>query len=92
MPEAKSKLADFTEGTRFRRLIPDESDIPDGQMVENLVFCSGKIFYELVKARKEANLVGKIAIARIEQVRTVTTFVSKKFQLLVLTLDQSVPL
>ena len=44
LPEARSPLADFAEGTRFRRLIPEEgapTASPDN--VKRLVFCTGKV-------------------------------------------------
>lgn len=36
--------------------------------VKKLVFCSGKVFYDLRKARDDAGLSGDIAISRVEQV------------------------
>lgn len=36
--------------------------------VKRLIFCSGRVYYDLVQARKEAGLEEKIAIARVEQV------------------------
>lgn len=42
-------------------------DNPD--KVERIVFCSGKIYYELAKERKASNLEDKVVIARIEQVK-----------------------
>lgn len=65
-PMAKSSLADMSEGTRFRRLIP-ETRIAASAGVRRLIFCTGKIYYELVKARDDAG-VDDIAIARVEQI------------------------
>uniref|UniRef100_A0A1B6CX51 2-oxoglutarate dehydrogenase, mitochondrial n=1 Tax=Clastoptera arizonana TaxID=38151 RepID=A0A1B6CX51_9HEMI len=68
-PEAKSSFDLMTENTQFLRVIPEEgpaSQNPDG--VEKLVFCSGKVFYDLRKAREDRNLTDKIAIARLEQI------------------------
>ena len=36
-------------GTSFQRVIPDGSPLTDPQTVKRLVFCSGKIYYELAK-------------------------------------------
>ncbi|XP_037792795.1 2-oxoglutarate dehydrogenase, mitochondrial-like [Penaeus monodon] len=36
--------------------------------VKRLIFCSGRVYYDLVQARKEAGLEEKIAIARVEQI------------------------
>jgi len=35
--------------------------------VKKVIFCSGKVYYELVKEREARNLNDKIAIVRIEQ-------------------------
>ena len=66
-PEAKSKFSDFEEGTRFLRLISD-STARDGEGVKRIVFCSGKVYYELAKQRELAGLQDSVAIARLEQV------------------------
>ena len=54
-------------GTRFNRLIPDKSCV-NGDQVERVIFCSGKVFYELAKERERRELSHKVAIARVEQV------------------------
>lgn len=57
------------EGTRFQRLIPDSGDAaksPDA--VKKLIFCTGKVYYELMKERETRQLNSDIAISRIEQV------------------------
>ena len=61
---AVSKLDDFAAGTQFKRLIPDE--MPASDKVTRLVFCSGKVYYDLV-AYRDTNNVKNVAIARIEQ-------------------------
>lgn len=68
-PEAKSSFDLMTESTQFLRVIPDEgpaADNPSG--VKKLVFCSGKIYYDLKKARDERKLTDTVAIARVEQI------------------------
>ncbi|XP_066260739.1 2-oxoglutarate dehydrogenase complex component E1 isoform X5 [Euwallacea similis] len=67
-PEARSSFDDMVEGTQFRRIIPDEgkaSENPSG--VKKLIFCSGKVYYDLVKANRDLGIDDKIAIARVEQ-------------------------
>ncbi|XP_066157507.1 2-oxoglutarate dehydrogenase complex component E1 isoform X2 [Euwallacea fornicatus] len=67
-PEARSSFDDMVEGTQFRRIIPDEgkaSENPGG--VQKLIFCSGKVYYDLVKANRDLGIDDKIAIARVEQ-------------------------
>lgn len=57
-------------GTRFHRLIPEAGPASqNAKDVERLVFVSGKLYYELVKERKQHGLEDKIAITRVEQVR-----------------------
>ena len=55
----------FCEGTRFQRVIPDEVS---GENVARLVFCTGKLYYELVKERESQGREDAVAICRIEQV------------------------
>lgn len=57
------------EDTQFLRVIPEEGPAvqnPNG--VKRVLFCSGKVFYDIKKARTERQLEDKIAIARVEQV------------------------
>ena len=39
-----------------------------GSGVKRLVFCSGKVYYELAKERKDRELIDQVALVRIEQV------------------------
>ena len=63
--ECISTLEDLSGG-RFDRVLPETDDdiTPDG--VRRVVFCSGKVYYELRKARREQGITD-IAIARLEQ-------------------------
>ncbi|CAH1388601.1 unnamed protein product [Nezara viridula] len=68
-PEAKSSFDLMTENSQFLRIIPDEG--PAGQnreQVKRLVFCSGKVYYDLSKARRDRKLEGDVAIVRVEQI------------------------
>lgn len=59
----------FILGTKFKRVIQDEgpaSKIPG--TVERVIFCTGKVYYELAKERKQLGLENRIAIVRLEQV------------------------
>jgi len=68
-PEAKSSFDEMTEETEFKRLIPDESVASsDPSSVRKVIFCSGKIYYELKKAREERGMDSQVAIARVEQI------------------------
>ena len=61
--DAASPLSDFTKG-EFRTVIGDQGEL-DAAKVKRLVACSGKVYYDLVKARETKK--GDVAIVRIEQ-------------------------
>ncbi|XP_028405174.1 2-oxoglutarate dehydrogenase-like, mitochondrial [Dendronephthya gigantea] len=68
LPAAKSALEDFSEGTSFKRCILENgaaSENPEG--VKKLILCTGKVYYDLVKAREENKLDSAIAISTVEQ-------------------------
>ncbi|XP_064421602.1 2-oxoglutarate dehydrogenase complex component E1 isoform X1 [Latimeria chalumnae] len=67
-PEARSSFDDMTPGTHFLRLIPEEgtaSQNPEG--VKRILFCTGKVYYELNRERKAHGMESEVAIARVEQ-------------------------
>lgn len=59
-----STLADLTHG-RFHVVIP-EIDALKPATVRRVVFCAGKVYYDLLEARREAK-IDNIAIIRLEQ-------------------------
>jgi 2-oxoglutarate dehydrogenase E1 component len=61
-PECRSPLVDFAQD-RFIEIIPGSED---PKRVRTLLFCSGKIYYEL-KARKDTDQRDDVDIVRIEQ-------------------------
>lgn len=63
-PECTSSLADFTEG-HFQEIMAD-ADLQSKEKVTKILLCSGKIYYELAAARREAK-AEHISIIRIEQ-------------------------
>ena len=63
-PEAVSHLRDFTAGG-FQEILGDPEPAGDAR-VSRLVFCSGKIYYDLLAARRERN-AEHVALARVEQ-------------------------
>ena len=70
-PDAKSRFSDFEEGTHFLRLIPDETAREgEGEGVKRIIFCSGKVYYELAKQRELASVQDSFAISRVEQAST----------------------
>ena len=68
-PEARSSFDLMTENTQFLRIIPEEGVAAENpNTVKRLIFCSGKVYYDLKKSRKERGLEDKVAITRVEQV------------------------
>ena len=65
-PMAKSSVAEFTGESHFRRIVSDKGDIADAK-VRRLVLCSGKVGYDLIAARDEAEL-DDVSVVRIEQI------------------------
>jgi 2-oxoglutarate dehydrogenase E1 component len=62
--QAVSTESDFTD-SRFFEVLADSE--PSTKKVERVIFCSGKVYYDLVKYRKENNLTDLAAIIRLEQ-------------------------
>jgi 2-oxoglutarate dehydrogenase E1 component len=66
-PECVSPLKDFVDSTKFKELIDDpEISAKNGKKVFRVLFCSGKIYYDLA-ARKKEEKREDIAIIRLEQ-------------------------
>jgi 2-oxoglutarate dehydrogenase E1 component len=61
---AVSPLSDLTTG-RFRRIIDEVDELVPAE-VQRVVFCSGKVYYDLLKARR-ATGQGNVALVRVEQ-------------------------
>jgi len=63
-PLAVSNVSDFTE-SEFKPVIDEYDDI-NKEDITRMVFCSGKVYYELLDRRRKEN-IKHIAIIRIEQ-------------------------
>ncbi len=61
LPEAASRLSDLTD-TSFRTVIDDAAVAESRDQVKRLVFCTGKIYYDLVAKRAP-----HVALVRVEQ-------------------------
>jgi 2-oxoglutarate dehydrogenase E1 component len=61
---ASSPIADLCQG-RFRPVIPD-ADPLDSSLVRRVIVCSGKVYYDLLEARRTRKLT-EVAIIRVEQ-------------------------
>lgn len=65
-PEAVSPIQDLYEGSCFQEILPDPKEFADKGSVKRIIFCTGKVYYDLAAHRDEHNIEG-IAIVRIEQ-------------------------
>ncbi|XP_056616415.1 2-oxoglutarate dehydrogenase-like, mitochondrial isoform X4 [Triplophysa dalaica] len=69
LPEARSSFDEMNTGTKFRRIIPDDGPASrNPEKVKRIIFCTGKVYYELTKERKQLNLEEDVAIIRLEQI------------------------
>jgi 2-oxoglutarate dehydrogenase E1 component len=60
-PAARSATSELASG-RFREVIPDDEAIEPTR----IVFCQGKVYYELLERRADENIPG-VALVRVEQ-------------------------
>merc|ERR1711872_929396 len=64
-----SSFDDMLPGTEFKRMILDNGPASENPAaVQKILFCTGKVYYDLLKERKDAGLEDKIAIHTIEQI------------------------
>ena len=61
-----SRLDEMGPGSGFRRMIPEIGPIAADDAVRRVVLCSGKVYFDLVKARA-ASGDNRVALIRIEQ-------------------------
>src|SRR3989338_4768651 len=74
-PECVSRLNEFddvpdeTGGSDlfFKRVIPETSPLADPAAIRRVVFCSGKVYYDLIALRSKL-AIDNVAIVRIEQI------------------------
>ena len=64
LPAASSTVTELTTGG-FRPLI-DDARVEDPAVIEKVVLCSGKVYYDLIEAREKAE-EKRVAIIRVEQ-------------------------
>ncbi|MBJ7396284.1 MAG: 2-oxoglutarate dehydrogenase E1 component [Akkermansiaceae bacterium] len=65
-PEAVSLESDFQEGTCFQEILPDTKFFDKPNEVNRIIFCSGKVYYDLM-AHRQTEGIESAAIIRIEQ-------------------------
>jgi 2-oxoglutarate dehydrogenase E1 component len=64
LPAARSEIKEFTDGS-FQTIM-DDKRVKDKSSITNLIFTSGKVYYDLIK-HQDAKNINNAAIARIEQ-------------------------
>src|SRR5208282_3641844 len=63
---AVSPLSEMNDGSGFRPVIPEIDAIAPSDQVRRVVICSGKVYYDLLAARREQQITD-VAIIRLEQ-------------------------
>uniref|UniRef100_U3J9J4 2-oxoglutarate dehydrogenase complex component E1 n=1 Tax=Anas platyrhynchos platyrhynchos TaxID=8840 RepID=U3J9J4_ANAPP len=67
-PEARSSFDDMLPGTHFLRVIPDSGPAAQNPAnVKRVLFCTGKVYYDLTRERKARQMEADVAITRVEQ-------------------------
>ena len=74
-PKCISDITEIYKG-KFREIIDDENTL-DPSKVKKVLFCSGKVYYDLL-ARKEADDRKDVAIVRVEQLYPLVDSTMKK--------------
>jgi 2-oxoglutarate dehydrogenase E1 component len=64
---AISDLSEFVEGTKFQLVLPETDRTIDPKGVTRLIFCTGKVYYDLYERRQELKR-NDVAIVRLEQI------------------------
>ena len=62
-----SSFKDFSEGTFFKKVLTNKKLESKNDIYDKIIFCSGKIRYDLENALRSKNLEGKILLVSIEQ-------------------------
>ena len=63
---ATSELSEFGPGKHFRRVLDEVDPLVPDKDLKRVVLCSGKIYYDLLEARRERE-INDVAIIRVEQ-------------------------
>jgi 2-oxoglutarate dehydrogenase E1 component len=63
---AVSHLDEFGPGSRFLRTISEREPLVEDAKVRRVVFCSGKVYYDLARDREQRG-IDDVAIVRVEQ-------------------------
>lgn len=61
-----SSLKDMAQGTNFMPMIPEIDSLASNDKIKRVVITSGKVYYDLLAARRE-EIINNVAILRIEE-------------------------
>ena len=64
-PQATSKIEELTNG-QFQEIL-DDPNVTDRKAIKTLVFCTGKVYYDII-AEREALSRNDVAVVRLEQI------------------------
>ncbi len=64
--EVTSRLGEMGSGTSFHRVIAESEEIATDDQVRRVVLCSGKVYFDLLKARAAMG-DDRVALVRVEQ-------------------------
>ena len=64
--EYTSRLDEFGPGTSFHRVIAETGTLVADDKVRRVVLCSGKVYFDLLHARRERK-IDDVALIRMEQ-------------------------
>lgn len=64
---AISDLSEFDAGTKFQLVLPEADKTIDPKAVTRVIFCTGKVYYDLFERRQELKRED-VAIIRLEQI------------------------
>ena len=75
LPECQSSFDEMTPGTSFVRAYAEKGVASENpEAVQKILFCSGKVFYDLSNERRKLGLEDKVALVRIEQVSILNSY------------------
>ena len=66
-PRAVSRPSEFSSGA-FQPVIPDLECMRKPESVRRVLFCSGKVYYDITEEREQRGAEAEVAIVRVEQV------------------------
>jgi 2-oxoglutarate dehydrogenase E1 component len=66
-PRAVSHAHEFSTGA-FQPVIPDAEAAQNAETVRRVLFCSGKVYYDLLEEREKRGAEAEAAIVRVEQI------------------------